>query len=182
MLTPPNTSTRQREDYLMQGEFKVSGDEDVVFSTLLGSCVATCLHDPVARVGGLNHFLLPSTGASDSQSHMFGVNAMEMLINSLLRLGADKSRLQAKLFGGAAMNQLMAKVGEQNAQFALSFLADEGIPCVAQSLGGTEGRKIRYVPTTGIASQRLMSDVPEPAPAAPASAKPDDDDILFFED
>lgn len=181
MLTQPNATTGQREVYLMQGEFKVSGDEDVVFSTLLGSCVATCLHDPVAKVGGLNHFLLPSTGASDSQSHMFGVNAMEMLINSLLRLGAEKSRLQAKLFGGAAMNKLMATVGEQNSKFALSFLADEGIPCIAQSLGGTEGRKIRYVPTTGIASQRLMSDVPEPAPAAPAAPK-SDDDILFFED
>lgn len=179
MSMTTTNKTGQNEVYLLQGEFKVSGDENVIFSTLLGSCVATCLHDPVVKVGGLNHFLLPSTGASDSQSHMFGVNAMEMLINSLLRLGADKSRLQAKLFGGAAMNQMMASVGEQNAQFAQTFLADEGIPCVAQSLGGTEGRRLRYNPTTGIASQRLMTDVPEIEPVAKS---PEADDIMFFED
>jgi len=173
-----------RDVLLLQGEFGVSDDPNVVFSTLLGSCVATCIHDPVARVGGMNHFLLAVDPKSGTSSERFGLYAMEVLINGLLQLGARKSRLEAKLFGGATLEVRMRHIGLDNARFALSFLAHEGLPCRAHSLGGRQGRRLRYFPTTGIVSQRLVDDVPVQDTPSTARSTPafTADDILFFED
>ena len=164
---------------LLQGECKVSADPDVVLTTLLGSCVAACLHDPEAKVGGMNHFLVPFGSAGCTRSERFGIHAMEVLINDLLKLGAQKSRLQAKLFGAAVLEEGMSFVGKENARFAKHFLEHEGIPCVASSLGGRRGRRLRYVPTTGMARLFWIESAPPQRPIPPAR---DHDDVIFSEE
>ena len=108
----------------------------------------------------------------------YGAYAMELLVNGLLRQGADRTRLAAKVFGGASMNARLRDIGAMNGAFALKFLADEGIPCLSQSLGGTLARRIRFWPVTGQARQLLVPDQGEPAvprerPAAPPRPAPD---------
>src|SRR4051812_24075597 len=95
---------QERRINIVQGEYKVSGDPGVVITTLLGSCVAACIRDPVAGVGGMNHFLLPGSEVGASKvSESMGVHLMELLLNGLMREGAQRDRLEAKLFGGARM-------------------------------------------------------------------------------
>lgn len=146
----------ERMQHVVQGSFAVISDPDIVLTTILGSCVAACMRDPVARVGGMNHFLLPGDGEARGDSVKYGVNSMELLINALLQKGAIRSRLEAKLFGGARVVQNLSDVGRQNAEFAERFLKSEGITCVGQSLGGDRARRIRFWPITGRASQMLL--------------------------
>lgn len=168
-----------RTTHVIQGEFRVSDDPAVVLTTILGSCVATCLCDPVARVGGMNHFLLPDGEIKQDIGFRYGLLAMELLVNGLLKRGAQKPRLEAKLFGGAMMNGGLGRIGESNAIFARRFLANEGIPCRAESLGGTLARRVRFVPTTGQAQQMLLDDQVEPDRPQPV-APPGDDDVTLF--
>lgn len=172
----------ERLVHVIQGEYGVSRDPDLIFTTILGSCVATCMWDHVAGVGGMNHFLLPGERDDCGESMRYGVNAMELLINGLLQNGASRSRLQAKLFGGAHVIRSLGDIGAQNAEFATRFLNDEGISCVAQSLGGNRARRVRFWPTSGRAGQLLLeSTSPEvmiaeraravPAPAAEGSVE-----------
>jgi chemotaxis protein CheD len=129
--------------------------EGEVLSTVLGSCVAACLRDPVAGVGGMNHFLLPGESTESASPTMddmrFGTAAMEFLINALLKEGAIRSRLEAKIFGGAVMmaGSIDTAVGTKNAAFAIRFLAREGIPIAARDLGGDRPRRVNYAPTSG---------------------------------
>ena len=150
--TPP----RERQINVVQGQYAVVSEEGTVLSTILGSCVAACLRDPVARVGGMNHFLLPGDEDEQSESLKYGVNSMELLINGLLRLGASRGRLEAKLFGGAQVVRNLSDIGAKNAEFALRFLKAEGIACVGQSMGGDRARRVRYWPDSGRASQLLL--------------------------
>lgn len=141
--------------HVIQGEYAVSDDASIMLCTLLGSCVSACIRDPHARVGGLNHFLLPEgEGASDNLS--YGVNAMELLINDLLRRGARRDRLEAKLFGGARMIRSAHDIGAQNVHFAREFLAAEGIDLTGGSLGGVQARRIEFWPATGRVRQQLI--------------------------
>lgn len=150
------TLDRQQFVTLTQGEFRASRDP-VVLSTILGSCVAVCLHDPGTGTGGMNHFLLPEGGGSqDSRSERYGVNAMEQLINALLRLGARRAGLVAKAFGGANMSPRLAPIGDSNTRFTRWFLETEGIPCVAESFGGTNARRVLFWPRTGKAQQMVV--------------------------
>jgi chemotaxis protein CheD len=140
-----------------------AGKPGEVLSTVLGSCVAACIRDPALGVGGMNHFLLPdgtggemggepAGGAQASQDDMrFGAAAMEQLINGLIRRGAARGRLEAKLFGGATMigSNRSISVGARNGTFALGFLMREGIPIVARDLGGETPRRANYEPATG---------------------------------
>lgn len=170
-----------REHLILQGDYHVSSDPDIIMTTLLGSCVATCLFDPVAQVGGMNHFLLASGPEGSSSSERYGLYAMEVLINGLLKLGAKKGRLEAKLFGGANMGEGMSHIGKENGRFAMQFLELEGIPCSSMSLGGNQARRLRYTPTTGLVKQRLV----DRAPAENMKASRTNngaDDIQFFED
>jgi chemotaxis protein CheD len=163
---------------VVQGEFAVSDDPRQVFSTLLGSCVAACIVDSDAGVGGINHFLLP--GDDDSSGLRYGVNAMELLINGLLQRGARRDRLKGKLFGGARVLDGFSDIGRQNAAFAERFFRDEGVVYLGGSLGGSQARRIQFWPTTGRARQRFLSDdrtvfereIPaaRPAPAPSAGA------------
>ncbi|WP_417239737.1 chemotaxis protein CheD [Celeribacter halophilus] len=144
--------------YIAQGEYAIADAEDAVITTVLGSCVATCLWDPVAGIGGMNHFLLPDGPPSRSDVSSFGANAMELLINALIRSGALRGRLRAKVFGGAEMYKGLTNVGNQNGRFVLSYLEREGIPCDGQSLGGVQARRVEFFPTQGKARQKLVED------------------------
>ncbi|WP_374434287.1 chemotaxis protein CheD [Tabrizicola sp.] len=150
---------------LTQGEFYASRDP-VVLSTVLGSCVAVCLFDPSTGTGGMNHFLLPDGGTShDARSERYGVHAMEQLINAILRLGARRASLVAKAFGGANMSARLAPIGDANACFTREFLATEGIPCLAESFGGTNARRVMFWPQTGKAQQMIVpGTLDEPPP------------------
>ena len=167
------TITTDRLVTLTQGDFHASRDP-IVMSTILGSCVAVCLHDPASGVGGMNHFLLPDGGvAQDARSERYGVNAMEQLINAVLRLGARRAGLVAKAFGGANMSPRLAPIGDGNASFARLFLATEGITCIAESFGGTNARRVLFWPQTGKAQQMIVpGTVDEPRPQVERLAKP----------
>ena len=134
------------------GGFTVTERGDLVLNTLLGSCVAACICDTETGVGGLNHFLLPddSGGAActTTSATRYGVHAMEILINEILKMGGARSRLQAKLFGGANVIALSAasSVGERNQRFSLDFPRREGIPVTATDLGGERARRVFFMP------------------------------------
>jgi chemotaxis protein CheD len=144
---------------IIQGEYQVSDDSEAVIATLVGSCVAACMYDPVLRVGGMNHFLLPGEagGANSAQAERMGVHLMELLVNGLLKLGASRQNLQAKLFGGANTVRGLGSIGSNNAKFAKEFLARERIACVGGSLGGERGRRVQFWPSTGKAMQMLVA-------------------------
>lgn len=148
----------ERKIHIVQGEFHVSRDPNVVLTTILGSCVAACMRDPVAGVGGMNHFLLPSgDGAGGSRAMQYGVHSMELLVNGLLQQGARRDRLEAHLFGGARMIEGLTDVGRQNAAFAEDFLQKEGILYRGGSLRGDHGRRIQFWPVSGRARQMAMT-------------------------
>lgn len=162
--------------HVIQGEHAVSTHADALMTTVLGSCVAACLHDPVNGIGGMNHFLLAEAadGARVREEEMrYGAYAMEVLINGLMKLGARRDRLEAKLFGGAKLFDSLNDIGAANASFARRFLEDEGIPIVAASLGGRRARRVEFWPVSGRARQREVDQQPEtpilkraPAPVA----------------
>ena len=162
--------------YVVQGTYYVTAHPEATLSTVLGSCISVCLFDPVAAIGGMNHFLLPTGRGTESGHIRFGVNAMEKLINELLKSGAAKQRLQAKLFGGARMSATIYDIGRQNAAFAHSFLANEGIPNVSESLGGSLARRVIFRPTTGQVKmlfvqkdEVVLHETPQRAPPAAGS-------------
>ncbi|WP_422072192.1 chemotaxis protein CheD [Tranquillimonas rosea] len=176
------TGAGQNVVHVIQGEHRVSSRADDILSTLLGSCVATCLCDPVARIGGMNHFLLPAGDVGQTHQLRYGSHAMELLINALLKKGARKDRLEAKLFGGAQMHDGLGAIGSANGRFAQDFLAAEGIRCVATSLGGTAARRVRYHPVSGRAQQMQITD-PTALKELPARTAPKPDpktDVVFF--
>lgn len=140
---------------LEPGELHAS-KEPVTITTLLGSCVAACLYDPVKRVVGMNHFMLSNRRYSRDLPHYrtdagrYGIQAMELLINEMMQLGADRKRLRAKVFGGATILQRTGTVGnffcvgEVNCRFIKDFLGEEKIPIQAEELGGDKGRVIHF--------------------------------------
>lgn len=131
-------------------------------STLLGSCVAVCLFDPLSQIGGLNHFMLPNIRSSNSaplDSLLSGDNAMEALLDALLQKGAKKIRLQAKAFGGGKIfdtSEPSMDIGLRNATFAKAWLQREGIPLLASDLLGPWSRKVLFLPSTGDAFCRRL--------------------------
>lgn len=168
--------------HVMEGQFHVSDDPELVLTTVLGSCVAACLRDPVARIGGMNHFLLPGDGdrAQSRDAERYGVHLMELLVNGLMCRGAHKGRLEAKLFGGARTIFKSSDVGKMNANFAEHFLKNEGIAIVGGSLGGKSGRRVEYWPLSGRARQISIGEVEVPtAPRAPTMPANDGDLELF---
>ena len=148
--------TGGKTTFVIQGTFFVSGHPEAKFSTVLGSCISVCLHDPVTFLGGMNHFLLAAGRGEDSGHIRFGVNAMEKLINEMLKAGANRNRLQAKLFGGARMSANLSDIGSANAVFAESFLQDEGIAVLSKSVGGNSARRLVFTPSTGHAKMLFV--------------------------
>ena len=146
---------------VLQGEARVSTDPGDMFTTVLGSCVATCLFDPVARVGGMNHFLLAEPQSSTAHSGTdedYGVYLMELLVNEMLSKGARKHNLRAHLYGGANVNRNMMKIGSMNADFAREFLRREGIMLLREDLGGTQARRVDFRPASGQVRLRTVED------------------------
>jgi chemotaxis protein CheD len=125
----------------------------IVLDTVLGSCVAVCMYDPVLRAGGMNHILVSKCRAGD-RSPRCGVQAMELLINELMRLGGDRRRFIAKAFGGANVLRgiKMLPIGDSNANFVREFLATERIPLVAKRLGGNHAVHLYFRTDTGKAT------------------------------
>ena len=142
---------------VMQGQARVSAGPRVELSTVLGSCVATCLYDPSVQLGGMNHFLLaePDHNAGKVDEH-YGVYLMEVLINEMLANGATKSGLRAHLYGGANLHAGMTKIGTANATFAQNFLERERIQIVRSDLGGTQARRVDFRPAHGQVRCRLV--------------------------
>mgnify|MGYP003876705161 CR=1 FL=1 len=163
---------RTRTLAVIRGEFQVSTDPEIVLSTVLGSCVSVCLYDPTCKIGGMNHYLLADAAEGETANLKYGANAMELLINRLLRQGASRANMQAKVFGGARMSGRFADIGPRNAAFALRFLAAEDFPVLAQDLGGSEARRVNFHPVSGKARVVHIAGTVEPAIAAPAPPKP----------
>jgi chemotaxis protein CheD len=131
-----------------------ASNRPVVIETLLGSCVAVCLYDPVSRIGGLNHILLP--GRADLEhfdtATRYGINAMELLLNRIMKLGGIRHHFVAKVFGGAHVLPAIAPengMGSKNAEFVLEFLRMETIEVVSQDIGGRDTRRIYFHTDTG---------------------------------
>ncbi len=139
---------------ILPGEYYATGRE-MLLVTVVGSCVTACIRDRLSGIGGMNHFMLPEAGADDdspvSSSARYGAYAMEVLINRLITLGAHRSLLEAKLFGGGNVlpGMTLMNIGQRNADFAVAFLDAEKIPVVAQDLVDVHPRKVYFFPKTG---------------------------------
>jgi chemotaxis protein CheD len=137
---------------ILPGEFFVSPEPMIVY-TVLGSCISACIRDPIAGVGGMNHFMLPEPkgGAHDSwgESTRYGSNAMESLINEILKRGGLKSRLEIKLFGAGRIYEGHIDVGENNAKWVIGYLKSEGLAIVKTDLGDVFPRKVYYFTDSG---------------------------------
>jgi len=128
-----------------------------VLVTVLGSCVACCMRDPVAKVGGMNHFLLPDGSNAAEAPNRYGAYSMEKLINDLLKKGAMKSRLEIKVFGGGNVIKSSAMIGDKNVKFIREYLKQEGLRINQEDLGGTSPRRIHYYPDTGKVMMRKIN-------------------------
>ncbi len=151
---------------LMPGEY-FAHDDAVLLSTTLGSCVAACLWDREKRVGGMNHFMLPEGGDAGAlaASGRYGSYAMELLINALMKRGATRATLEAKVFGGAQLISGMSSlaIGEANTAFVLDYLKTERIPVVARDVLGSVARKICFLPASGKAMVKRLARTPQDA-------------------
>ncbi len=149
--------TRRRYE-IIAGEYHASR-EPAEIRTVLGSCVAACLFDPVTRIGGMTHFMLPCSTSDATVSARYGVHAMELLINEIMKLGGDRHRLQAKVFGGARVLEgrgATLDVGRRNIQFIRHFLRTEGIPLLAERLGGENPVRVHFTTDTGKALVKVL--------------------------
>ena len=139
---------------ILPGEYYATG-RDISLVTVLGSCVCACIGDRSIGIGGMNHFMLPGRCNGDNtllgDSARYGVYAMEVLINQLLKMGARRSNLEAKVFGGASVLKgfTSSSIGERNSIFVLNYLKTENIAVTAQDMLGTLPRKVYYFPVTG---------------------------------
>jgi chemotaxis protein CheD len=135
------------------GEHYVTANADEMLVTILGSCVTACIRDPMAGVGGMNHFMLPEAAGggwdSASESMRYGNVAMERLINDILTRGGMRKRLEIKVFGGGNVMRGITDIGHRNAEFVESYLAAENLPIAAHHLRGNLPRRVHYFPITG---------------------------------
>jgi chemotaxis protein CheD len=146
------------------GEYYATARE-MLLVTVLGSCVCACIRDKISGMGGMNHFMLPDSGQDQSDplgnSARYGAYAMEILINQLLKMGAKRGNLEAKVFGGAAVLRgfTVNVVGESNAEFVLRYLQTEKIHVAAQDLLDIYPRKVYYFPHTGLVRVKKLKTV-----------------------
>jgi chemotaxis protein CheD len=141
---------------IQPGEYYVTNKDEVI-ATVLGSCISVCIKDERNNIAGMNHFMLPGNFSTEevlfSQSGRYGMYAMELIIGDLLKLGGDRQDLTAKVFGGghvlAAVHDRAKSVPASNIEFVKAFLAMENIKIISSDVGGTQGRKVLYLPRTG---------------------------------
>lgn len=167
---------------ITQGEFAIMAERDGIITTILGSCVACCMWDAKAGVGGMNHILVAQSGSGATRNDFAGVNAMELVINGLIRRGASRDNLQAKVFGGAKMIEGLSDIGQVNGAFVVNFLEREGIPCLGQSIGGTLARQIRFYAGEGRVLQKSIAaaEAPPPPPRPARVTPPAGNDMELF--
>ncbi len=140
---------------LLPGEYYYT-DKNMLIVTVLGSCVSACIRDKITGIGGMNHFMLPDVGVSDvnnpvSPSMRYGTYAMETLIDDLLKAGAKRQNLEAKVFGGGNVLKGFSQmnVGERNAKFVRHYLRTQHMPVIAEDLNDIYPRKVYFFPKTG---------------------------------
>jgi chemotaxis protein CheD len=202
-LRPPGLERGAVPEVAIQAGGVVASKTPLLIKTTLGSCISVCLYDPVTRMGGMNHFMLPGSPSDTDGSTRFGVHAMEVLINRLLKLGASRDRLVAKIVGGCSVVEFVGvTVAERNLRFVEDFLAMEGFEVKSRRVGGTHAMEVRFRTDTGEAFVRTVNDpgvtkralrqdadyrerfaLPAPAQApAPTSTEStsDDDGITYF--
>jgi chemotaxis protein CheD len=135
------------------GDYYVTKNSNEMLVTILGSCVAVCMRDPVAGVGGMNHFLLAESTSGDwggvNAATRYGNHAMETLINDIIALGGLRNRFEVKIFGGGHVIDSSLAIGRQNVEFAEQYLASEGMAIAAKHVGGFHPRRIHYFPDSG---------------------------------
>lgn len=150
--------------HIIGGQCLVSRDPDMVFSTVLGSCVCACIYDPFAGVGGMNHFVLPRGGdkVPVTQKYRYGDIAMASLVTGLCRNGARPERLLAKLYGGRLRDDSGADPGALNAEYAKHFLRSHCIKLIDASLGGQVARWVTFHPVSGKTTLRETEDMISP--------------------
>lgn len=146
---------------LITGDCYVATRPREMLVTILGSCVSVCARDPIAGVGGMNHFLLPGNQEAIRRGEVdyttrFGAFAMEELINGILKAGGVKSRLEIKIFGGGNVINNSALIGSKNIAFVKKYLKDEGFRVASEHVGGELPRRIHYYPDTGKVMMRLL--------------------------
>jgi chemotaxis protein CheD len=145
---------------ILPGEYFVH-NEDILILTTLGSCIAACLWDRNARVGGMNHFMLPEGGGPgcDNDSGRYGSYAMELLINEMMKRGASRGSMEAKVFGGGQVIAGMTSmnVGERNTQFVIDYLKTERIPVLSKDVLDVYPRKVCFLPASGKAMVKRLA-------------------------
>jgi chemotaxis protein CheD len=144
-----------RKVYLYPGQIFISAEPALV-TTILGSCVAVCLWDPVARIGGINHYLLPTNPLRGQSDPRYGNTAIEKLIDTICHRGAELTRIQAKVVGGASImarsSEGRLSIGDQNVAIARKSLGAHSIAISAEQVGGVRGRKLLFHTGNGCAS------------------------------
>ena len=149
---------------IIQGEHAVVSEPGTVITTLLGSCIAVCLQDSITRIGGMNHFLLGEPGkdqrVNGQDLHHYGLHAMELLINAMMQRGALRTGLRAHVYGGANIVPGLGPIGSSNAAFAHRFLETEGIALGHVDVGGTQARKVEFLPFEGKARATPVAEAP----------------------
>ncbi|WP_228124526.1 chemoreceptor glutamine deamidase CheD [Glaciimonas soli] len=151
---------------LLPNQYYVT-DKEMLLTTVLGSCIAVCMSDRIAGVGGMNHFMLPDLEQrSDdgkpspvpTRDMRYGTYAMQVLLEQLMKAGAQRERLEVKVFGGGAVldNMRALNIGERNSEFILRYLRNVGIPVAAQDLGGNFPRRVLYFPKSGVTMVRTL--------------------------
>jgi chemotaxis protein CheD len=157
---PTQNSEGGRPAFFLHPGRVFTSAEPCTVRTILGSCVAVCIWDSVLKAGGVNHFVLPYSAENGQGSPRFGNVAVQRLIADLLALGCEKRNLQAKVFGGAsvigAFREGRNQLGMKNIQIALDLLASEGIPVIAEDVGGQRGRKVVFQTHDGTAWVRRL--------------------------
>ena len=147
------------DTYFLHPSKLVYSDQPLWVNTVLGSCVAVCIHDPVLKNGGINHFMLPLWNGEGLESPRYGNIAIPLLIDALLKLGSKKNHLVAKVFGGGnVLGESVShfRIGERNVAVALHLLEENKIEVVASSTGGGLGRRIRFNTYTGEVLQQYI--------------------------
>lgn len=177
----PEQATQRTRITVMQGMVETSDNQSIVLTTVLGSCIAACLFDPIARVGGMNHFLLaePTSSTVNADVH-YGIYLMELLINTMLKQGASKSRMKAHIYGGGNIHKNMQPIGQRNSELAERFLNTERIIITHRDVGGSNARRVDFLAAAGKARCRHVdgsaAPAAKPTPVPTASVG----DVEFF--
>jgi len=157
-MNESDLAVRENTHYLHPGNLFASGNPHVV-TTILGSCIAVCLYDPVKKIGGINHYMLPLWNGEGLPVPRFGNVAIKKLIEKMEMLGASRRTIKAKVFGGSTIHQTtsgLLNVGKRNITIAEDMLAEERIPIIGSDMGGSRGRRVLFFTDTGAVKMRYI--------------------------